>query len=34
MIDVTISVVEAANIKTAHMSCKGSDVTLRGEGTE
>jgi len=34
MIDVTISVVETANIKTAHMTCKGSDAMIKGEGTE
>ena len=34
MIDVTISVVETTNLKKTHMTCKGSDTTIRGEGTE
>jgi len=34
MIDVTISVVETTNLKKTHMTYKGSDTTIRGEGTE
>jgi len=34
MIDVTISVVEATNLKRTHMTCKGSDATIRVEGTK
>jgi len=34
MIDVTISVVEATNLKKTHVTCKGSDTTIRREGTE